>query len=64
MVLDLIFHYEDMAGQVSVIFFKFGEDNLGAQLFGGFFIGGFVFTENKGRWYFLDLDLSLEWLLL
>ena len=53
-----------MAGQVSVIFFKFGEDNLGAQLFGGFFITGFFFTENKGRWYFLDLDLSLELLLL
>jgi hypothetical protein len=38
-----------MAGQVSVIFFKFAEDNLGAKLFGGFFIDGFVFTEDKKR---------------
>jgi hypothetical protein len=48
-VLDLIFHNEDMSGQVSVIFFEFGEDNLGAKLFGSFFIDGFVFTEDKKR---------------
>lgn len=49
MVLDLIFHNEDMSGQVSVIFFEFSEDNLGAKLFGCFFIDGFVFTEDKIR---------------
>ncbi len=49
MVLDLIFHDKDMTRQVSVIFFKFSEDNLGAKLFGSFFINGFVFTEDSER---------------